>query len=408
MIDRKIETKLVTESTLPNRPIGLCLSGGGSRAMAFHLGCLRALNQRNMLSKVDVISTVSGGSVIGAMYAYSDDSFHNFELRVHDALKRGFVKSIAGHLLLSPIALQVLVTKLIAGTVALSTGVLRNAVGLIERMLPRESRAHPTRASRIQPPLRRWASRTTAFEAALASRLFGQLSICSARRNDVNVVINACELRTGTAFRFGNRQSGSWRFGALEENDVTVAFAVAASAAYPALLPAIDRYFNFNPLRGGETAKKRVILTDGGVYDNLGVTCMEPGRHPDFSTNVYSPEYIICCDAGPGQFDETPQPYGWATRMARSFETTFRQVQHGAQTRLHQWNEHGALKGFVYAYLGQQDDRLPMTPTGFIARDRVVSYPTDFSPMPLADINALSSRGEQLVNILLDKYFPDL
>lgn len=408
MADSETDTDQGSESKPTDRPIGLCLSGGGSRAMAFHLGCLRSLNQRGTLSKVDVVSTVSGGSVIGAMYAFSDDSFDDFEIRVRDALKRGFVKSIARHLLLSPIALQVLGTKVVAGTAALGTGVLRNSVGLIERLLPRTSRATPTVASRIQPPLRRWASRTTAFEAALESRLFGQLLVSSPRRNNINVVINACELRTGTAFRFGNRQTGSWRFGTLEKNDATVALAVAASAAYPAFLPSIDRYFSFMPLGGGDAAGHRVILTDGGVYDNLGVTCMEPGRNADFSTNVFAPGYIICCDAGPGQFDATPQPYGWATRMARSFETTHRQVQHGAQTRLHQWREHGSLKGFVYAYLGQQDDRLPSKPKDFVTRDRVASYPTDFSPMPESDIMALSARGEQLTDVLLQHYCPEL
>lgn len=135
---------------------------------------------------------------------------------------------------------------------------------------------------------------------------------------------------------------------------------------------------------------------------------MEPGRDADYATNVFAPEYIICCDAGPGQFDATPHPYGWGTRMARSFETTFRQVQHGTQTRLHQWREHGVIKGFIYAYLGQQDDRLPVKPGDFVTRDRVVSYPTDFSPMPKTDIVALSARGEQLTDMLLQHYCPEL
>ena len=34
--------------------IGLALSGGGSRAIAFHLGCLRALNQLGLLDRVSV------------------------------------------------------------------------------------------------------------------------------------------------------------------------------------------------------------------------------------------------------------------------------------------------------------------------------------------------------------------
>lgn len=135
---------------------------------------------------------------------------------------------------------------------------------------------------------------------------------------------------------------------------------------------------------------------------------MEPGRDADYSTNIFAPEYIICCDAGPGQFDETPHPYGWATRMARSFETTFRQVQHGAQTRLHQWREHCAVKGFIYAYLGQQDERLPKTADDVVPRSRVVYYPTDFSPMPAPDILTLSKRGEQITKILMDHYCPEL
>jgi len=392
----------------PSRPIGLCLSGGGSRAMAFHLGCLRALRDRGMLNKVDVLSTVSGGSVIGAMYSYSDDSFADFELRVHEALKRGFMKSIARQLFLSPILFQVLGTKVVAGTVATGTSALRASTGLIERLLPKSSRATATLASRMQPPLRRWASRTTAFEAALGSRLFSKRLIDSKRRGDINVVINACELRTGTAFRFGNRETGSWRFGTLENNNATVALAVAASAAYPALLPAIDRMFRCIPRRGGEPADHRLILTDGGVYENLGVTCMEPGRDADFSTNVYSPDYIICCDAGPGQFDDTAHPYGWASRMQRSFETTHRQVQHGVQSRLHHWREQGVIKGFVYSYLGQQDNRLPSTPSELVRRERVVNYPTDFSPMPELDIMALSNRGEQLTRLLIDHYCPEL
>src|SRR3546814_1286445 len=36
--------------------IGLALSGGGSRAIAFHLGCLRALHDRGVLPKVSVLS----------------------------------------------------------------------------------------------------------------------------------------------------------------------------------------------------------------------------------------------------------------------------------------------------------------------------------------------------------------
>jgi NTE family protein len=44
----------------------LCLSGGGFRAALFHLGALRRLNELGILSQLDRISSVSGGSIISA------------------------------------------------------------------------------------------------------------------------------------------------------------------------------------------------------------------------------------------------------------------------------------------------------------------------------------------------------
>jgi NTE family protein len=44
----------------------LCLSGGGFRASLFHLGALRRLNELGILSQIDRISSVSGGSIISA------------------------------------------------------------------------------------------------------------------------------------------------------------------------------------------------------------------------------------------------------------------------------------------------------------------------------------------------------
>ena len=152
-------------------------------------------------------------------------------------------------------------------------------------------------------PLRRWRSRTTAFKDVLHYRLFGDSFLGDPTRNNIDIVINATELRTGSAFRFGSKESGCWRFGKLSDNKIPVAKAVAASAAYPALLPAIDEKHTFVDSKGFE-AKKRIILTDGGVYDNLGISCLDPDKSTDYSFNVFKPEYIICCSAGQGIFKD--------------------------------------------------------------------------------------------------------
>ena len=121
-----------------------------------------------------------------------------------------------------------------------------------------------------------------------------------------HLVVNATELRTGSAFRFGTKQSGSWCWGKLHQNDVSVAHAVAASAAYPLFLPAFDETFMFDDK--GTLRTERVVLTDGGIYDNLGLGCLWPDRSPDVSLNVTPVDTIICCSAGYGLRQKAFEP----------------------------------------------------------------------------------------------------
>lgn len=47
---------------------GLALSGGGFRSALFHIGVLARLAEMDLLRRIDVISSVSGGSIIAAFY----------------------------------------------------------------------------------------------------------------------------------------------------------------------------------------------------------------------------------------------------------------------------------------------------------------------------------------------------
>jgi predicted acylesterase/phospholipase RssA len=51
-----------------NGKVGLALSGGGFRASLFHIGVLARLAELDMLRHIEVLSCVSGGSIIGAFY----------------------------------------------------------------------------------------------------------------------------------------------------------------------------------------------------------------------------------------------------------------------------------------------------------------------------------------------------
>src|SRR3954454_1987245 len=56
-------------SRIQDQRLALCLSGGGYRAAIFHLGALRRLNEVGVLSKIDTITSVSGGSILSAHLA---------------------------------------------------------------------------------------------------------------------------------------------------------------------------------------------------------------------------------------------------------------------------------------------------------------------------------------------------
>src|SRR5437899_9362763 len=54
----------------PEVGIALCLSGGGYRAMLFHLGALWRLNELGYLRKLARISSVSGGSITAGVLGF--------------------------------------------------------------------------------------------------------------------------------------------------------------------------------------------------------------------------------------------------------------------------------------------------------------------------------------------------
>ena len=95
--------------------------------------------------------------------------------------------------------------------------------------------------------------------------------------------------------------------------------------------------------------------------------------------------------------------------MKRSFETTFRRSVNSGHAALHEWAEAGRIRGFVLAYLGQQDAGLPYLIPDLVRHDQVASpYPTDFSPMPAVDMELLRRRGEQFSRLLISRYVPEL
>jgi predicted acylesterase/phospholipase RssA len=353
--------------------IGLAISGGGFRATAFGLGCLRALHDRGILDNVTVVSGISGGSLAAALWAYGPARFDDFDANTVDLLRRG---------------IQLDITRRAIAPAAVG----RNLTAFLGSMMP--------------APLsrRRTANRTDALRDTLAELAFGDTLVDQVTYPGLATVISATDLITTRAVRFGSHRSSCSAHGTITE-PITVAQAVAASAAYPLILPAIERTFTFTRSRAGvpTTTTHRVALTDGGVYDNLGLTVLEPGRSPAFTDHVYDLDYIIACDAGTG----SPKPASarfLPTRLYRSFTITYRKTQDAGRARLHEAARTGQLRGFVHSYLGMPDHRLPIPVPDLIPSDRVRPYGTNFKAMSHDDLHAISTRGEQLTRTLIAFY----
>jgi NTE family protein len=132
----------------------------------------------------------------------------------------------------------------------------------------------------------------------------------------------------------------------------------------PLALPAIDRRISFTS-KDGAVSKRRVILTDGGVYDNLGLAPLWPDRDDSISFHVSQYSRIVACRAGYG-LEAAPAPSLAAARLTAAFESIFARAQNFGIKRLFDLKATGALDDFLHPYLGQKDERLACAPSDLI------------------------------------------
>jgi predicted acylesterase/phospholipase RssA len=247
---------------------------------------------------------------------------------------------------------------------------------------------------------------TSPTPPALAARGFGDRLLDQVTHPGLATVITATDLRTSNAVRFGSLRSSCSVYGTIQE-PVRVAEAVAASGAFPLLLPAVERAYSFRREPAHTPQRHVVLLTDGGIYDNLGLSVLEPGRSSTHTPHTYDVDYIIACDAGRGRLPLVKGHFA-TSRIKRSFDVTYRRAQDASRGRLNQAAAAGLIQGFIHPYLGMPDGRLPMPVADLIPAQDVRHYPTNFRAMSESKLDAISLRGEQLTRTLLAHYCPVL
>jgi NTE family protein len=218
----------------PEPGIALCLSGGGYRAMLFHLGALWRLYETGLLEKAKRISSVSGGSIAAAVLG----------LKWKD-LPFGTGRRISEFRhVVQPI-------RALAGETIDAEAII---LGI----------ALPGRISER-------------VAAAYQHHLFGKATLQDLP-DEPRFVINATNVQSGVLWRFMKPYMRDYRVGEVKRPTITLAQAVAASSAFPPVLSPVEMRLDpdeFTPKSGLDLQRapftSKVVLSDGGVYDNLGL-----------------------------------------------------------------------------------------------------------------------------------------
>ena len=218
--------------------MALSLSGGGYRAMLFHIGSLWRLNELGYLKGLKRISSVSGGSITAGMLG----------------LKWGQLGFGANNVAANYVTEVVAPIRALAGTTIDRTSILRGIFtpGSISDKVANAYREH-------------------LFDNATLQDLPDDASA-------PRFVINATSVQTGALFRFSRPYIADYHVGRVLNPTVELAVAVAASSAFPPVLSPCT--IEFDPASwvasGSEDLHRppytsRAVLSDGGVYDNLGL-----------------------------------------------------------------------------------------------------------------------------------------
>lgn len=221
----------------PENSIALCLSGGGYRAMVFHLGTLIRVNELSLLGKVRRVSSVSGGSITAGVLGLHWKDLAFDAAGVATRLDQTVVASI----------------RELAGT-TIDVG------AVLEGVLP-------------------GVSVGDVVAKAYRKHLFGDATLqdLPSDAEGPRFVINATNVQTGVLFRFSRPYAGDYKLGRVQNPKIDLAEAVTASSAFPPVLSPFKLQIpdpDWLPGEGEpdlEPCRSQIVLSDGGVYDNLGL-----------------------------------------------------------------------------------------------------------------------------------------
>jgi NTE family protein len=266
--------------------LGLSFSGGGYRAAAFHIGTLKKLHELHILEKVDVLSTISGGSITGAYYCLRNGDFKEFESNIYDLLLQ---KNVIARTLFSFTFLKFVFFLLLFLVPAVYFLFTSHAwlfpvliIALIFSILKFQFILFPV-SKRIEN---------------VYDDFFYHKKQLSDLPDHPALVISSTNLQTARPFTFAKNRMQDSTYQYMENPvkfnaaNFPIARAVMASSCVPFAFTPVSiekKYFQ----KPEDAQRVHPILVDGGVYDNQGI-------HKVMQKGFYACSTIITSDAGGG------------------------------------------------------------------------------------------------------------
>jgi predicted acylesterase/phospholipase RssA len=416
--------------------VGLALSGGGFRASYYHLGVLACLAERNVLRDVEVLSCVSGGSIVGACYwlKLRERMLRPEPLRREDYIK--LVEELIAHF-------HTTVQKNIRAQVqpyiaAIAWRLLRGQKGVLDP----EAAAVALEEQFYQPL---WPDKGPILMDQLVFQppdhdpvLTRSDSFNPAKHNWLRthkvpaLILNATTVNTGHAWHFTSTWMGEspWAIHAAADSvprlqwsmydqnagwRIRLGRAVAASACVPTV---------FAPLHLGKYYKQDnkdvdVTLVDGGVHDNQGTVSLLAS-----DCNV-----ILVSDACGQLMLEHAPPTGFSGLVRstlRPSDTLMERVRLANFADLDARRRSGRLRGLMFLHMkaGLDADMLrldfvrdaydlqrePLSPSG-VSKDfqqALAELRTDLDAFAADEAHGLMACGYQMASKALDEQLPKM
>ncbi|WP_138544666.1 patatin-like phospholipase family protein [Pseudoalteromonas rubra] len=335
---------------------GLALSGGGFRASLYHIGVLAALAEQDQLRHIEVISCVSGGSIIGMHYylalkalleskpdkQISQQDYIKLVNQIETDFLRGVQRNIRTRALRNPLSLLKMAFK---GTYSLTK---RIGELYVQELYSRLDTDKPLPTFMDQLPIYPCVA-----EKQQDMDFHPQQGNWQRSAKVPVLVINATTVNTGHNWQFtatwmgeppeviDQRHDTNYRLRRMYYDTsnpnlrVTIGDAVAASSCVPGLFPPLQ----LQTLYEGE----QVTLVDGGVFDNQGTA----------SLLEQDCDSILTSDAS-GQLEAHTQPsqgrFATTMRTSEILQARLRSAQH---RELKARTQSGQLNSLMYIHLKQ-------------------------------------------------------